>query len=116
MPPKTDKKAAAPKPIKDVMSRTELARHVSEQSGVSLKETKAVLAALEGAMIGSVHKKGARAFTYPGLFKIVCTDIPAKKARKGIDPFTKQERMFAAKPASVRVKARALKKLKDAAL
>ena len=43
------------------------------------------------------------------------TNVPAKKARKGIDPFTKQERMFAAKPASVKVKVRALKKVKDAA-
>ena len=116
MPAKTDKKTAPVKPIKDAMSRTDLARHVSEQSGVSLKETKAVLAALEGAMLGHVHKKGARTFTYPGLFKITCTDVPAKKARKGIDPFTKQERMFAAKPASVKIKARPLKKLKDAAL
>ena len=33
-----------------------------------------------------------------------------------IDPFTKQERVFAAKPASVKLKTRALKKLKDAAL
>ena len=41
---------------------------------------------------------------------------PAKKKRTGIDPFTKQERVFAAKPATVKIKTRALKKLKDAAL
>jgi nucleoid DNA-binding protein len=120
MPPKTASRsaAAAPaiKPVKDVMSRTDLARHVSEQSGVSLKETKAVLAALEGAMCGAMHKKGARTFTLPGLLKITATAVPAKKERMGRDPFTGQERMFAAKPASVNIKARALKKIKDSAL
>ena len=43
-------------------------------------------------------------------------NVPAKKKRTGIDPFTKQERVFAAKPATVKIKTRALKKLKDAAL
>jgi len=115
MPPKTAK-PAAPKPVKEQLTRSDLARHVSEQSGVSLKDTKAVLAAFESALLGSVHKKGARIFTLPGLLKITVQDVPAKKARMGRDPFTGQERMFAAKPASVKIKARALKKLKDAAL
>jgi nucleoid DNA-binding protein len=102
------------KPVKDALSRSDLAKYVSEQSGVSLKETKAVLAALEGAMLGSVHKKGARTFTMPGLLKVTAQAVPAKPARMGKDPFTGQERMFAAKPASVKIKVRALKKLKDA--
>jgi nucleoid DNA-binding protein len=115
MPPKTAKPAAI-KPVKEQLTRSDLARHVSEQSGVSLKDTKAVLAAFESTLIGAVHKKGARIFTLPGLLKITVQDVPAKKARMGRDPFTGQERMFAAKPASVKIKARALKKLKDAAL
>jgi nucleoid DNA-binding protein len=104
------------KPVKDVLSRSDLARHVSEEAGVPLKETKAVLAALETTMLGAVHKKGARTFTLPGLLKVTAQDVPAKKARMGKDPFTGQERMFAAKPASVKIKVRALKKLKDGAL
>ena len=64
----------------------------------------------------SVHKKGAGAFTLPGMVRVAVQQVPAKKARKGIDPFTKVERMFAAKPASVKVKARFFKKVKDAAL
>ena len=43
-------------------------------------------------------------------------NVPAKKKRTGIDPFTKEECVFAAKPATVKIKMRALKKLKDAAL
>ena len=52
----------------------------------------------------------------PGLYKVNVVNVPAKKKRSGIDPFTKQERMFAAKPATVKIKVRALKKLKDAAI
>ena len=50
-----------------------------------------------------------------GLLKVNVVSVPAKKKRTGIDPFTKVERVFAAKPASVKIKTRALKKLKDAA-
>jgi nucleoid DNA-binding protein len=51
----------------------------------------------------------------PGLLKITVTSVPAKKARKGINPFTGQETIFKAKPATVKVKVRPMKKLKDAA-
>ena len=71
--------------------------------------------ALEGAVHGSVSKKGAGSFTLPGLLKITSVSVPAKPKRKGINPFTKEEQWFAAKPASVKVKVRPLKKLKDAA-
>jgi len=107
---------AALKPIKKSLNKTELTAVLAEQSGVEPKAVKAVLAALDSVVAASVAKTGAGEFTMPGLFKVTATQVPAKKARKGIDPFTKQERMFAAKPATVKVKLRALKKLKDAAL
>jgi hypothetical protein len=47
--------------------------------------------------------------------KIGVQQVPAKKKRFGKDPFTGEERWFDAKPATVRLKVRALKKLKDAA-
>lgn len=110
-------KAAAPlKPIKTVFNKTSLATHLAEQAGVDTKAAKAVLAALEATMLASVHKKGLAAFTLPGLMKITALSVPAKKKRMGKDPFTGEERMFAAKPASTKIKVRALKKLKDAAL
>jgi nucleoid DNA-binding protein len=111
--------AAAPaalKPIKTAFNKSSLATHVAEQSGVELKSVKSVLATLEAAMLASVHKKGLGEFTLPGLLKVVVHNVPAKKKRMGKDPFTGVERMFAAKPASVKIKTRALKKLKDAAL
>lgn len=117
------KKAAAPaakpapaalKPIKTAFNKTTLVAHLAEQSGVEPKAAKAVLAALEAAILGSVHKKGSGEFTLPGLMKIGLQQIPAKKKRFGKDPFTGEERWFPAKPASVKIKTRALKKLKDA--
>jgi len=75
-----------------------------------------MMGALEATMLASVNKKGAGSFTLPGLLKVTALQVPAKKKRVGIDPFTKQERTFAAKPAIVKLKVRSLKKLKDAAL
>ena len=113
--PKTAAAKAPLKPIKEGFTKASLATHLAENTGVEPKSVKAVLAALESAMLGSVHKKGAREFTLPGLLKVSVLDIPAKKKRVGKDPFTGEMREFAAKPASIRIKARALKKLKDAA-
>lgn len=110
------KTAAALKPIKTAFSKTGLNSHVAELAGVEPKAAKAVLAALEATILASIHKKGLGAFTLPGLLKISAQSVPAKKKRLGKDPFTGVERMFAAKPASTKIKTRALKKLKDAAL
>jgi len=121
------KKAAAPavkksvvatplKPIKDTFTKASLTVHLAERSGVEPKAAKALLAALEETVLASIHKKGAKEFTLPGLLKVVAQDVPAKKKRFGKDPFTGEDKWFAAKPASVRLKVRPLKKLKDAAL
>ena len=114
--PAAPKAAPSIKPVKDALTKSSLTALLAEQTGVDAKSVKAVLAALEGAMLGSVHKKGVQSFTLPGLLKIEVQKVPAKPKRKGINPFTKEEQVFAAKPATVRIKARALKKLKDAAL
>ena len=107
---------ASVKPIKETLSKGDLVRHISAQSGVEPKNVKAVLGALENTMLGSVHKKGAGQFVMPGLLKITAQAVAAKKKRFGKDPFTGVERWFDAKPASVRVKVRPLKKLKASAL
>ena len=106
---------AAVKPIKDAFNKSTLIAHLATTSAVEPKAVKAVLAALEGAILASVHKKGAGEFTLPGLLKIGVLQVPAKKKRFGKVPFTGEERWFDAKPASVKIKTRALKKLKDAA-
>jgi hypothetical protein len=121
-PVKKAAKAAAPakgpiavKPIKTAFNKTSLLTHLAEVAAVEIKAVKAIIASLEATILASVSKKGLGSFTLPGLLKVNVINVPAKKKRTGIDPFTKQERVFAAKPASVKIKTRALKKLKDAA-
>ena len=116
-PAKTPVKApVAAKPIKTAFTKTELNKHLAEQAGVDAKVVKAVVAALESTILLSLHKNGLGEFTLPGLLKVTAVKVPAKKKRFGKDPFTGEERWFPAKPASVKIKTRALKKLKDAAL
>ena len=110
------KTPAAVKPIKTAFNKTSLVAHLAEMAAVEVKAVKAIIASLEATMLASVHKKGLGSFTLPGLLKVNVINVAAKKKRTGIDPFTKVERVFAAKPATVKIKTRALKKLKDAAL
>ncbi len=71
---------------------------------------------LESLIERSIKKRGVGEFTLPGLMKITTVKKPAKKARKGVNPFTGEQTTFKAKPASVAVKVRPLKKMKDFAV
>lgn len=121
------KKVAAPKatatkptfvmkPIKERFTKVSLVAHLAQASGIEAKEVKKVVAALEATLLASIDKKGAGEFTLPGVVRITAQKVPAKKARKGINPFTGQETTFKAKPASVKLKARFFKKVKEAAI
>ena len=111
------KKAApkAPPSIKSVLTKSALVAHLADAAKVAAKDVRALLAALEDAIEASISKKGARVFVLPGLLKITVTNVAAKPARKGINPFTGEPATFKAKPATVKVKVRPMKKLKDAA-
>ena len=105
----------APQSIKSVLTKSALVAHLAEAANVAAKDVRALLAALESAIHASISKKGARVFVLPGLLKITVTNVAAKPARKGINPFTGEATTFKAKPATVKVKVRPMKKLKDAA-
>ena len=107
-------KPAPMKPIAKPLTKQGLLQHVAEHAAVELKAVKAVVANLEATILASLHKKGAKGFVWPGLFKASLVSTPARPARKGINPFTKQEQMFAAKPASSKIRIRALKKANEA--
>lgn len=108
-------KAAEPmKPIAAPLTKQGLVAAVAERAAADVRTVKAVIAGLEQTILASLHRKGARMFTWPGLFKATTVIVPAKPARKGINPFTKAEQVFAAKPASTKVKVRVLKKAQEA--
>ena len=110
--------AAAPKkqatgPIKEKMTKSQILNEIAEATALNRKQVSAVMDELESLIARSVSKRGLGEFTVPGLMKVVTVKKPARKARKGINPFTGQETTFKAKPASIAVKVRPLKKLKE---
>ncbi|MEX1666812.1 MULTISPECIES: HU family DNA-binding protein [Zhongshania] len=112
--------AAAPKrkttAISEKMTKTQILTEIAENTNLTRKQVGEVLEELEVLIERSVKKRALGEFTIPGLMKITTVKKPATKARKGINPFTGEETMFKAKPASVAVKVRPLKKLKDFAV
>ena len=76
------------------------------------KDVAGVLESL--ASVGHKELKKNGIFVLPGLAKFVVVKKPARPAREGINPFTKEKQMFAAKPASKAVRARPVKAVKDA--
>ena len=112
--------AAAPakkiKAVSERYSKTQILNQIVENTDIARKDVAAVLDELTDIIEGHVKKRSCGEFVLPGLFKIVTVKKPARKARKGINPFTGEETTFAAKPASTQVKIRPLKKLKDMVL
>ncbi|MBW3542527.1 MAG: HU family DNA-binding protein [Planctomycetes bacterium] len=103
------KEASGAKP----MSKTEIYSTLAERTGLSRKDVSKVFDELTNLINQQLTKKGPEVFNIPGLMKLTVQHKPAKKARKGINPFTGEETMFKAKPASKGVKIRPLKALKD---
>ena len=103
-------------PIKTKYSKSQIVDQIATSTSLSRKDVAAVLDSLADVIEGHVKKNAVGEFVLPGLLKISTVRKPAAKARKGINPFTKEEVMFKAKPASTVVKVRPLKKLKDMVL
>jgi nucleoid DNA-binding protein len=95
-------------------SKSEVLAAISEATNVSKKEVSAVLEALGNEIKKAMGNKGSGSFAIPGLVKIEKKKVPARPARKGVpNPFKPGELMdVAAKPASTKIKVRALKQLK----
>jgi DNA-binding protein HU-beta len=97
-----------------LLTKSELIQKIADQhsSELSRKHVKNVLESL--ADIGYKELKKTGAFLVPGFAKFVVIKKPATKARKGINPFTKEPTVFKAKPARKIIKARPVKAAKDA--
>lgn len=101
--------------VKEPMNKSTLMSELSENTGLRKKEVASVFEELNVLIERHLKKRGPKQFTLPGLMKIEVKRKPAKKARKGINPFTGEETIFKAKPAHNVVKVRPLKKLKEMA-
>ena len=94
-------------------TKSEVLASIAKTTDLSRKQVASVLEALSGLIAAAVGRKGPGIFAVPGLMKIMVVQKPATPERKGINPFTKQEQIFKAKPARRVVKVRALKGLKS---
>ncbi len=93
-------------------TKSEILNHIAGETDLTRKQVSAVFESLEGLIAKELKPRGAGIFNVPGLMKIKVVKKPARKARKGINPFTGEEMMFKAKPASKGVKVLPLKGLK----
>lgn len=100
--------SAAKKP----RSKSTILADIAAETELSRKQVASVFDAMAALMKKDLGKKGPEVFVVPGLMKVTIRNKPATKAREGVDPFTKQVRMFKAKPASRVARIRAMKGLK----
>jgi nucleoid DNA-binding protein len=103
------------KAVKKAPSKTEILSNIADVAGLNKKDVAKVLEALAGEIKKNIGARGPGLFAIPGLVKIERKKVPARPAQKGVpNPFKPGELMDRpAKPASVKVKVRALKNLKD---
>ena len=103
--------ATKSKAAKKPSTTSEILGHISEKTGLARKQVSAVFDELSPIIKRDLKASGM--FNVVGLMKIKLVHKPAQAARKGINPFTKEEVMFKAKPARNVVKVLPLKGLKD---
>jgi nucleoid DNA-binding protein len=109
-------KTAKKKPFKATAasqrrSRGDVVRTIATGTDLKPGKVKEVFEALGAIMAADLGKKGPGEFNFNGLIKLRTVDKPATKARKGRNPFTGEEIMIKAKPASRKVRVRALRTL-----
>ncbi len=95
------------------MTKSEVVLALAEKTELTKKQVSTVFEELAALVAKNIGKKGPGVFVVPGLAKIKVIRKPATKARKGINPFTKEETIFKAKPARNVVKIQAVKAVKD---
>ena len=99
--------------VRQPMTKAQLLSAIAEDTGLTRKQVADVMDSLGGQIQRHIKKRGPGTFTLPSLLKIRTVRKPARRARKGINPFTGEETTFAAKPAHTVVKIQPLKGLKD---
>ncbi len=117
---KTTKRVAARKTtarkittVKKPMTKSAILNEIAGNAELTKKQVSSVLDELATLIERHIKKNAPGQFLFPGLMKIEVKRKLATKARKGFNPFTKEETMFKAKPARNVVKIRPLKKMKD---
>ena len=106
----TDANAPA---VKKPMTKTEITASLAEATNLTKQQVASLFDELTKLIARELGDQGAGVFTLSNLMKIKVVRKPAVPERKGINPFTKEETVFKAKPASNVVKLAPMKGLKD---
>jgi len=105
------KKAFKVTPASKRRSRGDIVRQIAEGTELSTRQVKGAFDVLSALIAADLGKNGCGEFNFMGLMKLRAVKKPATPARKGRNPFTGQEIMIKAKPASRKVRVRALRTL-----
>ena len=97
------------------MSKSEMVAAIAEDLEMTRQDVTAVLDALTGLTILQLRDAddNERVTVLPGALKVYKKYVEAKPKRKGLNPFTGEMQWFKAKPASYKVKATVLAKIKS---
>ena len=101
---------AAPK---KAMTKTEIVAALSASTGLTKQQVNGFFDELVTLIGDHLSESGPGVFNIPGMMKVRVVRKPAQPERTGINPFTKEETVFKAKPARNVVKISPLKRLKD---
>ncbi len=99
--------------VKKPMTKAGIIEEIVSNTDLTKNQVASVFDELTIVIERHIKKRGPGKFSFPGLMAIDVKKKPATKARKGFNPFTREEMMFKAKPARKVLKIRPLKKLKD---
>ena len=102
------KVGAAAKP----RSKSDVCGTIAQHVGIHRRDVAGVFHVMGSLIKADLSKNGCGVFKVPGLMRVTVQRKPATKARMGINPFTKEEVMFKAKPARNVVRVRPLAGLK----
>jgi nucleoid DNA-binding protein len=105
------KKAYKITPATKRRSRGDVVKQVAAATDLKTGKVREVFESLTTLMAADLGKKGCGEFNFNGLMKLKAVNKPATPARKGRNPFTGEEIMIKAKPASRKVRVRALRTL-----
>ncbi|MGC4094245.1 MAG: HU family DNA-binding protein [Polyangiaceae bacterium] len=95
------------------LTKAQVVAELANASDLDKKSVARVFESLQELIRKQLSARGPGEFVVPGLVKLRVVKKPATKERQGINPFTKEPITIPAKPASKKVRATALKALKD---
>jgi DNA-binding protein HU-beta len=95
------------------LTKSQVVSELAEMTELDKKNINRLFEGLTEIIKKQLGPRGPGEFVIPGLLKLKTVKKPATKDRPGVNPFTKEPMVFKGKPASKKVRASALKSLKD---